>query len=93
MYIEDKSEGLSQPGRIGLVVSSRSGRTLTWNGRSFLRVGSGYKYNHVELGTGAPFWISGPRRDGADGLYERITRPEDVDPDVAAVYWREIRGR
>lgn len=42
--------------------------------------------------TGEHFWISGPRRDGADGLYGRVTQPEDVDGDVAESYWRDIRG-
>jgi hypothetical protein len=73
-------------------VFSRSWRTAEYGGRRFLRVGDGYKYNHVDTETGDPFWISGPRRDGADGLYGRVTRPEDVDADVAEAYWREIRG-
>jgi hypothetical protein len=92
MYIEDKSDGLVGRGRIGRVVSSKSGRTVTYAGRSFRRVGSGYKYNHVDVETGEAFWISGPRRDGADGLYGRVTQPEDVDADVAEAYWRDIRG-
>ncbi len=92
VYIEDKSGGLDGHGRIGRVVFSKSGRTVTYAGRSFRRVGNGYKYNHVEVETGAPFWISGPRRDGADALYGRITQPEDVDADVAEEYWQQIRG-
>lgn len=92
MYIEDKSGGLSGRGRIGRVVFSKSGRSVTYAGRTFLRVGSGYKFNHIDVETSAPFWISGPRRDGADALYGRITQPEDVDADVAEVYWRDIRG-
>lgn len=91
MYIEDKSGGPAGLGRIGRVTFSKSGRTISYGGRSFRRVGDGYKYNHLETATGARFWISGPRRDGADSLYGRLTQPEDVDPDVAEEYWRDIR--
>jgi hypothetical protein len=92
MYIEDKSGGLVGRGRIGRVVFSKSGRTVTYAGRSFLRVGSGYKYNHVCVETGDAFWISGPRRDGADGLYGHVTQADDVDADVAEAYWRDVRS-
>ncbi len=90
MYLEDKSGGTLL--RVGRVVFSKSGRTVFYRGQSFLRVGSGYKYNHVEPETGAQFWISGPRKDGADGLYGRLTTAADVDADVAEEYWRDIRG-
>ena len=91
MYIESKADGLNGPARIGRVVFSKSGRSLTYGGRTFLRVGDGYKYNHIEEATGAPFWISGPRRDGADRLYPQSSRPVEIDADVAEEYWRSIR--
>ena len=90
MYLEDKSGGALL--RVGRVVFSKSGRTISYAGRTFLRVGSGYKYNHIDLENGDPFWISGPRRDGADGLYGRVTAPGDVDADVAEEHWRDIRN-
>jgi len=94
MYIEDKSGGLAGPGRIGRVAISKSGATLTYAGRAFRSLkGAGYKANYQDIETGAHFWMSGPRRDGADGLYGRITLPSDVDDDVAEAYWRDIRGR
>ena len=31
--------------------------------------GNGYKYNHVDEETGEEFWISGPKKNGEDGLY------------------------
>jgi hypothetical protein len=94
MYIEDKSGGLTGPCRIGRVVYSKSGATLTYAGRSFRSLkGAGYTANYVDLESGEAFWISGPRRDGADGLYGRITEAADVDEDVAEAYWRDIRGR
>lgn len=93
MYIEDKSGGLIGAARIGRVTYSKTGRTLTYAGRSFQSLkGLGFKANYFELETRAWFWISGPRKDGADGLYGRVTQPEDVDADVADAYWRDIRG-
>jgi hypothetical protein len=93
MYIEDKSGGLVGPARIGRVTFSKTGATLTYGGRSFQSLkGDGFKANYCDVETGAHFWISGPRRDGADGLYGRITEAADVDADVADEYWREVRG-
>lgn len=93
MYIEDKSGGLTGPCRIGRVSFSKTGATLYYGGRSFKSLkGCGYKANYFDEATGEQFWISGPRRDGADGLYGRITQPEDVDADAAEAYWRDIRG-
>ena len=93
MYIEDKSGGLVGSCRIGRVTFSKTGATLTYDGRSFRSLkGVGYKANYFDVQTGQHFWISGPRRDGTDGLYGRITQPDDVDDDVAEEYWRDIRG-
>ncbi len=93
MYIEDKSGSLTGPCRIGLVRFSKTGATLYYGDRAFKSLtGSGFKANYFDQVTGEHFWISGPRRDGADGLYGRVTQPEDVDEDVAESYWRDIRG-
>jgi hypothetical protein len=92
MYIEDKSDGLIGPARIGRVSFSKSGRTLYYSGRSFRSLGGGYKANYYDVETGDEFWISGPRRDGRDRLYdERI--PVEIDHDVRREYWTEVRGR
>jgi hypothetical protein len=92
MYIEDKSE-LVGPCRIGRVTFSKTGATLRYDGRAFQSLkGHGFKANYFDVETGQRFWISGPRKDGADGLYGRITQPEDVDADIADDYWRNIRG-
>ena len=92
MYIEDKSAGLNGPARIGRVTFSKTGRSVHYQGRSFLKVGSGYKYNHIAEDNGDEFWISGPRKDGRDRLYESSSKPVEIDPDVRAEYWNEIRG-
>jgi len=68
-YIDNKSDGLSGPGRIGWVEMSRSTRSYTYAGKRFLKTKSGYKYNCIEEETGAHYWISGPKKKGGDTLY------------------------
>ncbi len=93
MYIEDKSAGLSGPARIGRVSFSKTGRTLHYRGRSFQSLkGAGFKANYYDVETGEEFWISGPRRDGADRLYGEPVAVE-IDDDVREEYWTDIRGR
>jgi hypothetical protein len=93
MYIEDKSGGLSGPARIGRVTFSKTGRTIYYGGRAFRSLdGGGYKSNYIDVENGDEFWISGPRRDGADRLYGEAL-PVEIDEDVREEYWREIRRR
>lgn len=93
MYIEDKSNGLDGPAWIGRVTYSKSGRTLTYRGRTFHSLkGYGSKSNFADSETGEEFWISGPRKDGVDRLYGPSSRPTQIDDDVADEYWQEIRG-
>jgi hypothetical protein len=93
MYIEDKSEGLNGPARIGRVAMSKSGRSLHYGGRTFQSLGGyGFKANYSDVETGNHFWISGPRKDGRDRLYDSSTRPVEIDADVLDEYWTDIRG-
>lgn len=93
MYLEDKSEGLNGPARIGRVALSKSGRSLSYGGRTFQSLsGHGFKANYFDVESGDHFWISGPRKDGRDRLYESSTRPVEIDPDVRDEYWTDIRG-
>lgn len=92
MYIESKSGGLTGPARIGRVIFSKSGATLTYAGRTFRSLkGSGFKSNYFDVETGEHFWISGPRKKGQDGLYATNVLPA-VDADVHYEYWTQIRG-
>ena len=92
MYIEDKSSGLSGPARLGRVTFSKTGKTIYYQGRTFQSLkGSGFKANYYDIATRAEYWISGPRKDGADRLYGERS-PVDIDEDVRAEYWRVIRG-
>jgi len=93
MYIENKSGGLSGAARIGRVTfSSKTRKTLSYRGHEFRSLkGSGFKSNYFDAATGEEYWISGPRRDGADRLYgERV--PVEIDEDVREEYWTKIRG-
>jgi hypothetical protein len=93
IYIEDKSIGLEGLARIRRVTYSKSRKSLEYNGRIFQSLrGSGFKANYFDTETGDQFWISGPRKDGADRLYGEITMPSDVDADVAEEYWQNVRG-
>ena len=59
MYIEDKSEGLVGPSRIGRVTYSKSGKSLTYQGREFSSLrGTGIKANFADE-SGTQYWISG----------------------------------
>ena len=93
MYVEDKSDGLNGPARIGRVTYSKTGQSVTYGGRTFQKLGGrGFKANYFDVDTGDHFWISGPRKDGADRLYTQSTAPVVVDDDVADEYWTHIRG-
>ena len=93
MYIESKADGLTGPARIGRVSFSKTGRTLYYRGRSFQSLkGAGFKSNYYEIETGEEYWISGPRKDGADRLYGEPVAV-DIDDDVREEYWTEIRGQ
>lgn len=89
MYIENKSEGLSGPARVGRVSFSKSGRTIHYKGRSFQSLnGSGFKANYFDVESGEHYWISGCRKDGNDTLYGGVV---EIDDDVREEYWTEIR--
>ncbi|MBX9450755.1 MAG: 1-deoxy-D-xylulose-5-phosphate synthase [Mesorhizobium sp.] len=93
MYIENKSGSLNGPARIGRVTFSKTGKSVSYDGRTFRSLkGSGFKANYVDVETGEEFWISGPRKDGRDRLYPESSSPVEIDADVAEEYWREIRG-
>jgi hypothetical protein len=93
MYIEDKSNGLTGPARIGRVEMTKLGKTIYYRGRTFRTLGGrGFKSNFYDVETGDEFWISGPRRDGRDRLYgERVA--VEIDEDVRTEYWTKIRRR
>jgi hypothetical protein len=91
MYIERKEESLNGPARIGRVIFSKTGQTLEYKGQKF-RKAKGYKWNCVDTETGDHYWISGPRKDGQDRLYNGSSLPVEIDVDVRDEYRTKIRG-
>jgi len=90
MYIEDKSNGLSGPGRIGRVTFSKTGKSVYYAGRTFQSLkGQGFKANYFDVETGEEFWISGCKKHGGDRLYGGVI---EIDEDVREEYWMSIRG-
>lgn len=94
MYIENKSASLNGPARIGRVTFSKTGKSISYRGRTFQSLkGSGFKANYFDTDTGEKFWISGPRKDGKDRLYTESVSSVEIDADVAEEYWRDIREK
>lgn len=98
MYIENKSaqapgsSGVVGPARIGRVTFSKTGKSLNYGGRTFRSLkGAGSKANYYDVESRDQYWISGPRKDGADGLYG--WRPTPIDADAREEYWTLIRGK
>jgi hypothetical protein len=102
MYLESKSGSLDGPARIGRVTLSKTGKSLTYRGRTFQRLkgkalpplrrpAKTFNANYFDVETGEEFWISAPRRDGQDRRYPESTRAVEIDDDVAEEYWRDLR--
>ena len=91
MYIERKAGELEGSARIGRVTYSKSGRSLYYRGKTY-NMSEGFKSNFVEDDSGEDYWISGPRRDGADRLYD-TGLPVEIDEDVREEYWTTIRNK
>ncbi len=70
MYIESKSGTLTRPARVGRVTFSKTGKSLSYRGRTFQSLrGRGFKGNYFDVETAEEFWTSGLRKDGEDRLY------------------------
>jgi hypothetical protein len=90
MYVEFKAESLNGPARIGRVTFSKTGKTLSYRGKTFQSLKGGYKANYFDTETGEEYWISGCKRGGGDRLYGGGL-PVEIDEDVRDEYWTEIR--
>ncbi len=92
MYIEYKGESLTGDARIGRVKFSKTGKSIHYNGKTFLTLsGTGFKANYFDVETREQYWISGCKKDGTDRLYGGIS-PIHIDEDVVEEYWTEIRN-
>ena len=90
MYIERKAGQLTGEARIGRVTFSRTMRSVHYNGKTFQKTKSGYKYNFFDVENGEEYWISGCKKDGGDRLYGGHS-PIHIDDDVREEYWNDIR--
>ena len=91
MYMENKSaepqgqKGVAGPARIGRVAFSKTGKRLYYRGKTFSSLkGAGLKANYHDVDTHKQYWISGPKKNGADGLYG--PRPTPIDDNVREEY-------
>ncbi len=90
MYVETRwPDNRMRSGRIARVRSSKTGRTLYLDGKTFEGLGMG-EYRETE--TGESHWFSGPRRDGNDRKGVSSSVPIEIDEDVRREYWTEIRA-
>jgi hypothetical protein len=69
-YVELKS-GYSDngPAWIGYVTSSKTGRTLYFNGRALMKLKGQRRWdagNYIDFETGEAFWVSGVKKNGED---------------------------
>ena len=92
MYIECKSGEANGQAKIGRVQFSKTGSTLRYGDLEFISLkGMGFKSNYLETSSREEYWISGPRKDGEDRLYNSAL-PVEIDEDVREEYWSDIRG-
>lgn len=92
MFIENKSggDGLTGPARIGRVTFSKTGKTIYYRGAELQSLkGAGFKANYFDVNTGDEYWVSGPKKNGQDTLYQGKV---EIDEDVRVDYWTGIRG-
>ena len=91
MYIENKSQsGDSGPARIGRVVFSKSGQSISYGGKRFHRIkGGGIRGNYYDEETLEEYWISGVKKNREDRHWAG-SGPVEVDEDAREEYEREI---
>lgn len=89
MYVELKTDGLRGVGRIARVTFSKSGKTIYYDGRTLAKAkGVQLKANFFDDQSLEDYWVSSPKRDGNDSLFPATI---EIEPDVRAEYWTEIR--
>lgn len=97
MYVEDKSGGLNGPAWIGRVTFNRTGKSLTYRGRTFQSLkGAASKANYFDVDTGQHFWISGARKTARTGFRlvalrsftSMMTSPKNIGATFAAARLR-----
>lgn len=91
MWIEQKSNGIVGPARIGWVEVKEKGKKLVYRAQSFRSLrGRGFKSNYYDVRTGEEYWITGCRKDGRNALYSTEV---EVDEDALEEYWVRVRSK
>lgn len=91
LYVELKTGyGDDGPAWIGLAETSRSGRSVYFNGRCFMR-GRGISGNHFDVETHEEYWISGVKRRGSN-RHACGTGPVLIDEDAVPAFlqWKGL---
>src|ERR1035438_4699167 len=81
-YVELKSgHSDNGPAWIGYVTSSKTGRTLYFNGRGLMKLKGQRRGasggNYVDMETGESFWVSGVKKNVAGSSLDRIGESAD----------------
>lgn len=89
MYVELKTDGLRGVGQIARVDFSKSGKTIYYGGRTLIKAkGVPLKANYFDEESLEDYWVSSPKQDGNDSLFPTTI---EIEADVRAEYWTEIR--
>jgi len=92
MYVENK-DGLiaGSDARIGWVTFSKTGQTVYYRGKSFLKAGGqGVRGNFIDTETGEEYWISGVKKRGSNAHWAESASVV-VDEDAQDAY-REAKS-
>jgi hypothetical protein len=94
MYIELKTHAGGHndrgPARIGRVAFNRTGKTLSNRGKRFQKGSTDACANYHDVDNEEGYGISGPKSGGTD-RHPCGGGPVEIDDDVRAEYWTEIR--
>lgn len=95
MYIELKTHPGGHddkgPARIGRVTYSKTGATIYYKGKKFVR-GGVLCGNYTDMESGDSYWISGPKKNGEDRYPWAQNTPVEIDEDIREEYWTTIRN-
>ena len=93
MYLEPKPAGdAPRVARIGLVLLSKSGRNVYYDGLAYETQGhDGVEGEYWEAASGQVYWIASPSPAGNDQHWPGELTLE-VDEDAQQAYEREVRG-
>ena len=87
-----RGSGIEGSGCGGHLFASDSGGAMDAKRSPLEDRSEGSDHARIELGSGEEYWISGPKRNGADSLYA-TNIPVSIDEDAREEYWIKIRRK